>query len=122
MGGHRDYKNNIYSQGYLLRKCKHIILYNLLYFINYKIRIFYNNKIGQRILNKELKALNQKQKSESNVQFNKEFLYKTIGEIFSDKISGRLINFSPDHNKKLVESLINEKDIKKKIILIIYLV
>ena len=74
MGGHRDYKNNIYSQGYLLRKCKHIILYNLLYFINYKIRIFYNNKIGQRILNKELKALNQKQKSESNVQFNKEFL------------------------------------------------
>ena len=111
----RETKHTKYEDDNMRRKCKHIILDNLLYFINYKIRIFYDNKIGQGALKKELKTLNQKQKSESNIQFNKEFLYKTIGEIFSDKISGRLTNFSPDHNKKLVESLINEKDIKKKV-------
>ena len=111
----RETKHTKYDDDNMRRKCKHIILDNLLYFINYKIRIFYDNKIGQGALKKELKTLNQKQKSESNIQFNKEFLYKTIGEIFSDKISGRITNFSPDHNKKLVESLINEKDIKKKV-------
>ena len=111
----RETKHTKYDDDNMRRKCKHIILDNLLYFINYKIRIFYDNKIGQGALKKELKTLNQKQKSESNIQFNKEFLYKTIGEIFSDKISGRITNFSPDHNKKLIESLINEKDIKKKV-------
>ena len=40
---------------------------------------------------------------------------KTLEEIFSDKISGRYTNYPPDHNKKLIQSLLNETDENKKI-------
>ena len=103
-----------FSDDNLRRKCKHILLDNLLYLINYKIRILYNNNIGKGILKKELKKLNQKQKSDSNIKFNKEFLNKSIGEIFSDKISSRITNCPPEHNKILIQSLLNEKDINIK--------
>lgn len=107
-------KHTKYDDDNLRRKCKHIVLDSIFNFINYSIRKIYNNKIGQGILRKQLKTLNQKQKSESNIQFNKEFLGKTIGEIFSDKISGRITLFPPEHNKKLINELLDEKDINKK--------
>ena len=104
-----------FSDDNLRRKCKHIILDSLLYLINYKIRVMYKDNIGKGILKKELKKLNQKQKSESNIKYNKEFLYKSIGEIFSDKISSRITICPPEHNKIIIQSLLNEKDINKKI-------
>ena len=50
------------------------------------------------------------------------FLNKSIKEIFSEDISPRLNNYPPTHNKIIIESLINEEDEDKKIILIHYLV
>lgn len=102
-----------FSDDNLRRKCKQILLDNLLYFINYKIRMFYNGNIGKGILTKQLKKLNQKL-SNSNIKFNKEFLFKSIRDIFSDKISSRITNCPPEHNKIIIQSLLNEKDINKK--------
>ena len=107
-------KHTKYDEDNIRRKCKHFILDSVFNHINIMIRKLYNNKIGQGIFKKQLQTLNQKQKSESNIKFNQEFLYKTIGEIFSDKISGRITNFPPDYNKFLIQSLLNEKDEAKK--------
>ena len=43
-------------------------------------------------------------------KFNKNFLYKSLREIFGQKISGRITNFSPDHNKNFIEFLFDEKN------------
>ena len=61
-----------------------------------------------------MQTINQNQKSNASIQFNQEFLNKTFAEIFSDNISGRYTNYPQDHNKKLIESLLNEKDEDKK--------
>lgn len=82
-------------------------------FINRKIIILYDNDIGQGILKKELQTINGNQKSNSSVNFNKLFLTKTIGDIFSENISSRYTNFPSNHNKILIENLKNEKDINK---------
>ena len=75
--------------------------------------MLYNGNIGKGILTKQLKKLNQKL-SNSNIKFNKEFLFKSIRDIFSDKISSRITNCPPEHNKIIIQSLLNEKDINKK--------
>ena len=108
-------EHNKYSDDNLRRKCKHLLLKNLMNFINRKIMILYNNDIGQGILKKELQTINGNQKSNSNVNFNKLFVTKTIGDIFSEKISSRYTNFSPNHNKILIENLKNESDINKSV-------
>ena len=108
-------KHTKFSDDNIRRKCKHIILDTFLHYVNLIIRKFYNNNIGKGILEKQLKSLNQKQKSESNITFNQEFLEKTMAEIFSENISGRITNFPPDHNKKLILSLLNEEDPRKRI-------
>ena len=47
---------------------------------------------------------------------NKQFLNKTLQDIFSNNISSKFINYKPEHNKLLVEGLINEKETKKQTI------
>ena len=93
------------------RRIKNILLDEIKNFINKQIIKLYNNKIGQGILKKELKPLNQKQKSNGNIEESKEFIRKSVGEIFSDDITGRITNFPKDHNKKLIEKLLNEENI-----------
>ena len=107
-------KHNKFSDDNLRRKCKHIILDCLMEFINEKIEKLYNGNIGYNIFIKQLKTLNSIQQSESNIDFNKKFLKKKLSEIFSEPISGRYSNFSPNHNKFLIEKLINEEDEIKK--------
>ena len=107
-------KHTKYNDDNMIRKIKHIILISLLDFINSKIRELYNNNIGKGILIKQLQTLNQKQKTESNVEFNKNFLNKTIGEIFSNEITKRKSTLFPDHNKIIIQGLLNEKDEFKK--------
>ena len=98
------------SDDNIRRKCKHIVIDLLLEFINRQICFFYNNNIGKGICIKQLQNLSQKQKSESNIEFNKQMLNKSIGEIFSE-ISGRYTNFSPKHNYNLIQSLLNDADV-----------
>ena len=42
-------------------------------------------------------------------------MQKTLYDIFSDKISNRITNYPEDHNKEIIEGLINEKDTEKRI-------
>ena len=46
---------------------------------------------------------------------NKEFLNKKLKEIFSENISNKYIMYSKDHNKKLIQNLLNENDEEKRI-------
>ena len=106
--------HNKFSDDNVRRKVKRIVFTHLLKYINKQIKIKYNGKIGKGIYKKELQILNQAQIINSNATFNKELLNKTLYDIFSDKISSRYTNYSEDHNKKIIEELINEEDTEKR--------
>ena len=108
-------EHNKFSDDNLRRKCKHFLLKYLLKFINDDIKNIYKNNIGCGILKKELQTINQSQKSDATVNFNKALLKKTIGEIFSEDISRRYTIYPLDHNKNIINSLMNEKNENIKI-------
>ena len=107
--------HNKFSDDNARRKVKRIIFTHLRKYINNQIKIKYNGNIGNGIYKKELYILNQEQTKNTSVTFNKELLGKTLRDIFSDKISSRITNFPDDHNKTIIEGLINEKDKEKRI-------
>ena len=103
-----------YSDDNLRRKIKHIILSSIQIFINRKIKEIYNDDIGQGITLKQILTINHKQKKNINVKYNKDFLNKTLGEIFSDDLSSKYTNFPKEHNRDLIKSLTNEEDESKR--------
>ena len=96
------------------KKCKSIILKSLFEFINNKLKVVYRKDMGYGDFKKELKILEQKNNKNSTYDSDREFLGKKLIDIFSQKISSRCCNFSPEHNKKIIESLINEADEQKR--------
>ena len=107
-------EHNKFSDDNIRRKCKHLLLKYLLKFINQQIKIIYNGKIGNSIFKKELKIINQKQKSDASIRFNKLFLYKKICDIFSENISTKYTNLPLNHNKIIINKLMNEEDEYRK--------
>ena len=107
-------EHNKYSDDNIRRKIKHFILKNLLIFLNIKIKEIYI-EIGNGIFKKELQTINQSQKSDATINFNINFLQKPLSEIFSENISGRFTNLPSNHNKSLINQLLNEKDEEKRI-------
>ena len=107
-------KHTKYSDDNLRRKIKHIILSVLQAFINNKIKEIYNGNLGQGMTLKQILTLNHEQIRNINVKYNKNFLDKTLGEIFSDDISSKFTNFPKVHNRKLIIALTNEDDESKK--------
>ena len=107
-----DYINehNKYSGDNLRRKVKHLVIKSLFIFLNKLIKIVYKDNIGKGPLEKQLKTLNQSQISNSNVDYNKKFLSKTIKDIFSEDISRKFTNYSSKHNKLLINSLLIESN------------
>ena len=104
-----------YSDDNSRRKVKRIIITELQKFINLRIEYIYGNDIGEGMLKKRLMKLCQKQISDASIQFNLEFLNKTLREIFSENVTGRITNYSSDRNKEIIEELINDKDeVKRK--------
>lgn len=108
-------EHNKFSDDNLRRKIKHIVLSNIMGFINEKIDILYNGNIGNNIFKKKFLTFNKNQKADATVNYNQNFLNKSLGDIFSDEISAKFTNFRIDHNKILVKTLINEKDEKKRV-------
>ena len=96
----------------IIRKIKSTLLSNLTNFINSQIYIIYNGKVNEGILKKELKKLNPS--LVKNVKDNKKFIYKTLKDIFCANISGRYTNYFNDHNRNLIDNLLNEKDEEKR--------
>ena len=108
-----------YSSDNIIRKIKSTLISNLISFINNKIYSVYKGKIGQGALKKELKPPEIQTK---NLKENKELLYEKLKDIFSKDISGRYTNYCNNHNKKLINILLNKKMKKKNIRSKIYLI
>ena len=107
--------HNKFSDDNLRRKCKHIILFYIMEFINKKIYSMYEGNLGNNIYRKEILTLNKSQKTNSNISYNRSFVNKKISEILSDNISSRYTNFLPEHNKLLIERLKTDKDENKSL-------
>ena len=98
-----------FSYDNLKRECKHLVIENVMDFINEKINIVYDGNIGEGLFKKQLMKLNQEQKKNSGVEFNQIFLTKTLKEILSQNITKRIKFYKEDHNKVLINRLIEEK-------------
>ena len=113
LGNKRKKKNNKkhdkFSPDNLKRECKHLVIESALKFINDKIYKVYDKNIGYGLSIKRLFKLNQSQKINADVEFNKKFIKKTLKEILSDNITGQIKNYSKDHNKGVINAIIDEK-------------
>jgi hypothetical protein len=98
-----------FSYDNLKRECKHLVIENLMDFINEKINIVYDGDIGDGLFKKQLMKLNQEQKKNSSVEFNQIFLTKTLKDILSQNITKRIKFYKEDHNKVLINKLIEDK-------------
>ena len=102
-------QHNKFSSDNLKREIKHLAIENLMKFVNEKIREAYNGDIGQGMFKKELFKLNQKQKKNSSAAFNQLFLYMTLKDILSQKITKKIKFYDEDHNKNVINTIISEK-------------
>ena len=98
-----------YTNDNLIKKIKNLILKNLLDFINNKI---YNSNIGHRNSEKKLFSLQAQKTNTYSLYFK--FMNKNLKDIFSQEISEKCSNHRKDHNKNIIDSLINDKDEIKK--------
>ena len=104
-------EHNKFSDDNLRRKVKHLVLKYTFDFINDKISSAYNyQNIDKGMMSKKLLTIKQDQISNATILFNKNFLNKKIGDIFSEDISTRYTNFFSDHNRNLIKYLTNEED------------
>ena len=104
-------EHNKYSEDNLIRKIKSFVISYLSNFINSFICRIYGN-IGEGIFRKELKKMNQNQIIDT--KNNKEFLCKTLKDIFSEDISRKYNNYPKEHNRNLIQKLLNEEDEDKR--------
>ena len=102
-------KHTKFSYDNLKRECKHLVIENVINFVNKKIVEVYEGNIGNGIIIKKLLKLNQSQKINSDVEFNKLFINKSLKEILSQNITKKYKLFGQDHNKKVIEKIIVEK-------------
>ena len=100
------------SEDNIIRKIKSHLLNYIRIFINLFIYEIYHGNIGEGEYKKEILTINAEQII--NDKNNKKFIKKTLKEIFSYKLSRKYSNFDSDHNKNIIEILLNESDNEKK--------
>jgi hypothetical protein len=88
-------EHNKFSDDNLRRKSKSLVMDYALKFINERIKIIYKGNIGNGLQEKKLLSLDQKYKADTSIENNRNFLYKTLGEIFSGDVS---LKFSINRN------------------------
>ena len=101
--------HNKFADDNLRKKSKHIILSEILTFLNSKLKEIYKDNIGNGILLKQLLTLNHKQKANIIVNDNKQFLQKTLQEI---KVTKR-VNLSKQFDED--NDIEKEQDKKEEI-------
>ena len=102
-----------YSEDNIIRKIKSTLLNFLRIFINSFINEKYNGNIGEGIFRKEILKMNQEQIIFG--KYDKQLIKRKLKDIFSYEISRKYSTFDSDHNKKLIEFLLNEVDEEKRI-------
>ena len=107
-------KHNKFSHDNIIRKIKSIILHIVYLFINDKIKEIYKNEPGYDKEKDELKKIEQSQVINSDIKFNQNFLNETLEHIFSVNISHKYKKYNLEHNKNLINRLLNDKNIKRR--------
>ena len=102
--------HNKYAQDNLIKKIKTKLLSCISEFINGLIRKVYSGNIREGILLKQLLPIEQKKIQD--VDYLKNFLNKTLKDIFYTNISNRFTNYLKEHNIKLINNLLNDKNEK----------
>ena len=102
-------KHNKFTDDNLIQEIKQTLMNNTFNYIN---TILKNNYIET---NKQLLKISQKQIKNYTVENNIKFLDKSLKDYFSDNISTKYLKYDFDYNKKLIESLLNEKNEELKI-------
>lgn len=105
-------KHTRYDGDNIIRKIKGLMIKYLINFSNQLIYSIYDGKIGYGPSIKKIFTINQRQIIES--KHDKAFINKTLKEILSDKITGRISNYIPEHNRNIIEILLNEEDNSKR--------
>ena len=85
-----------------IKKIKSIIINELFKFINKKIEEILGKDAGDGFVKKCLKKLCQDQIKNTKIDFNRDFLYKKLQNIFSENVTSRTTYYSNDWNKKLI--------------------
>ena len=109
-------KHTKFSDDNIQRKCITIIINNSLEFINKRIEKIYNGNIGNGMNCKKLLSV-QIRPNFLTIDFIKNLLNKTLGEIFSDNIRIKYTNYLSNHNSLMIKKLLNEKDQDKRMYL-----
>lgn len=105
-------KHNKFSKDITLVKIKTLIINELHKFINRKIEIILGKDAGEGVIKKTLMKLNGKQNSNATIEFNRNFLNKTLQDIFSENITSRISLHNKERNKKIIDGLISDKNEK----------
>ena len=106
--------HNKFTFDNIIRKIKAISMQSFFNFFNNKIKEVYKDSEVKSLWG--LKKLNQSQIKNSNIEYNRLFFEKSLKDIFSDNITTKWKTEERDHNKKLIEKLLNEENKGKKII------
>lgn len=99
-----------YDPDCLRKKIKQLILKYSLEFINKKIKTIFNKK-------NEIKKIGNNQTKNTNIIFEQNFMYKTLADIFSTRISKKYnTNKYPEmYNKNKIKKLISKNEDLKRI-------
>ena len=100
----------------LLKRIKHSLLKGLKILINIKIKEIYKDNKDDKD-DKKLLTLDQTETNNSSIEFNKIFIYKSIKEIFSGKLTTKYKSKNATleiHNEDLINELLSGKDIEKR--------
>ena len=96
----------------ITRKIKVLPLKSFLNYFNNKIKDIY--KESELKSSWKLEKLNQLQVSKANLEYNRIFFQKTLKEIFSENITSKWKIKDKDHNKRIINNLLNEEDETKR--------
>ena len=107
-------ENEKYSNDNLLRRAKTMLFDSLLKYDNYIISKVFDDQIGNGINIKKLLKINHSQIKNINANYNRDLIKTSQGKIFSENISKRHTYYPLDHNKKLINKLLNEADDEKR--------
>ena len=103
-------------EDYLTNKIKAVVLKIVMDFINQKLKEkFGKNGVGKGINYKKLYKINSKQTSNAKADYNQNFIYKTLKDIYSEDISTRKKGMPANKNKILIDYLLTkEKNLEIK--------
>ena len=107
-------KHNKFSHDNMNRKIKSILLNIVYLFINSKINEILKNEPDYDEEKDKLKKIEQKQIVDTNIEFNQKFLNETLQNIFSVNISHKYKKYNLEHNKNLINRLINDENTKRR--------